>query len=51
MNQSKQGERTPITFDRFIRSVVALLLIVGIGALIYYLSDVLLPFFVAWMAA
>ena len=51
MNQSKQGERTPITFDRFIRGVVALLLIVGIGALIYYLSDVLLPFFVAWMAA
>ena len=51
MNQSKQGERTPITFDRFIRGVVALLLVVGIGALIYYLSAVLLPFFVAWMAA
>lgn len=40
-----------ITFDRFIRSVTLILLIVGIGLLIKQLSSVLLPFFIAWLLA
>ena len=51
MDQFKMGGQSPITFDRFIRGTIATLLVVGIGALIYYLSAVLIPFFVAWVAA
>lgn len=51
MNHFKVGGQTPITFDRFIRGVIALLIIIGACALIYYLSGVLIPFFVAWVAA
>ncbi len=40
-----------ITFDRFIRSMTLILLIVGIGLLIKQLSSVLLPFFIAWLLA
>ena len=41
----------PITFDRFIRVLLVVVAVVGMGVLIYYLSAVLLPFFVAWMVA
>lgn len=40
-----------ITFDRFIRGTLIVLLIVGIFALVSYLSNVLLPFFIAWLLA
>ena len=40
--------KQPITFDRFIRSLLGLAVIVTIGLLINRLSSVLLPFFVAW---
>lgn len=43
--------RSPITFDRFIRGLIGLIVIGGLGALIYYLSSVLIPFFVAWVVA
>lgn len=43
--------RNPITFDRFIRGLIGLIVIGGLGVLIYYLSSVLIPFFVAWVAA
>ena len=47
----KVGGQSPITFDRFIRGLIGLLLIVGFGTALYYLSGVLIPFFVAWMVA
>lgn len=47
----KVGGRKPITFDRFIRGVIALLLIAMVGVGLYYLSGVLIPFFVAWVVA
>ena len=40
-----------ITFDRFIRGTIALLIVIGILYLVNYLSGVLLPFFVAWLIA
>ena len=43
--------KQPITFDRFIRSLLGLAVIVTIGLLINRLSSVLLPFFVAWLLA
>lgn len=51
MNRFKMGGQSPITFDRFIRGSIGLAIVVGLGALIYYLSAVLIPFFVAWVAA
>lgn len=51
MEKFKVGGQKPITFDRFIRGVIALLLIAGTGLAIYYLSGVLIPFFVAWAVA
>lgn len=51
MDNFKLGGQDRITFDRFIRGVICIILIGGIGALIYYLGSVLLPFFIAWMAA
>lgn len=41
--------KQPITFDRFIRSSLLVLLFVGIGLLLSRLSGVLLPFFIAWL--
>lgn len=41
----------PITFDRFIRGSLLVLVLFCTCLLIYYLSSVLIPFFVAWMAA
>ena len=40
-----------ITFDRFIRGIIALAIIIGILYLVNYLSGVLLPFFIAWLIA
>lgn len=51
MTHFKVGGKRPITFDRFIRGVLAVLLIVGFAALLYYLKTVLIPFFIAWAAA
>lgn len=51
MNNFRVGGQSPITFDRFIRGIIALVIIGGIFAMIYALSGVLIPFFVAWVAA
>lgn len=40
-----------ITFDKFIRGVIILLIVIGVLSLIKRLSNVLLPFFVAWLIA
>lgn len=40
-----------ITFDRFIRGVIGLVILIGILCLVNYLSSVLLPFFIAWLIA
>jgi predicted PurR-regulated permease PerM len=42
-------ERKQITFDRFIRSIMGVLVVVGIVLLLNRLSGVLLPFFLAWL--
>jgi predicted PurR-regulated permease PerM len=42
-------EQKKITFDSFIRSVMAVIIIVGIVMLLNRLSSVLLPFFLAWL--
>ena len=44
-------ERKKITFDLFIRSIVGLILVVGFLMLLYRLSNVLVPFFLAWLIA
>ena len=43
--------KNPITFDSFVRSFLIALVLVGIGFLVNYLSNVLLPFFIAWLLA
>ncbi len=43
--------KQPITFDSFIRGILLALVLVAIGLLINYLSNVLLPFFIAWLLA
>ncbi len=40
-----------ITFDRFVRGLLAAIVAVAILSVIAYLSDVLLPFFLAWLLA
>lgn len=44
-------ERKKITFDSFIRGVIIGMIIIGVLALLKRLSGVLLPFFIAWLAA
>jgi len=44
-------ERKQITFDTFVRGVLAVIVVVGIVMLLNRLSGVLLPFFLAWLAA
>lgn len=44
-------EHKLITFDSFIRSVIAVIIIVAISLLFNRLSGVLLPFFIAWLIA
>ncbi|MBQ2447745.1 MAG: AI-2E family transporter [Bacteroidales bacterium] len=41
----------PYTFDRVVRMLISLAVIVGISLLINRLSAVLLPFFIAWLLA
>ena len=43
--------KQPITFDSFIRSILITLILVGVGMLVNHLSNVLLPFFIAWLLA
>ena len=40
-----------ITFDRFVRGMLTVLLIAAILFVVNYLSNVLLPFFIAWLLA
>ena len=42
-------EQKKITFDSFIRSIMAVIIVVGIVMLLNRLSSVLLPFFLAWL--
>jgi predicted PurR-regulated permease PerM len=42
-------EPKKITFDSFIRSIMAVIIVVGIVMLLNRLSGVLLPFFLAWL--
>ena len=44
-------ERKPITFDTFVRGILAVALVVGIVMLLGRLSGVLVPFFLAWLIA
>ncbi len=44
-------EQKKITFDSFIRGLIAVIIIVGIIMLLNRLSAVLLPFFLAWLIA
>jgi predicted PurR-regulated permease PerM len=46
-----ENQNKPYTFDRVVRIVIALLVITGLGLLIYRLNAVLLPFLVAWFLA
>lgn len=39
-----ENQNKPYTFDRVVRIVIALLVITGLGLLIYRLNAVLLPF-------
>jgi len=41
----------PFTLDRVVRIIIGLLILVGVGMLINRLSDVLLPFLIAWLLA
>ena len=43
--------KQPITFDSFIRGLLVVAALFGIGLLINRLSSVLLPFFIAWLLA
>lgn len=43
--------KRPITFDSFIRGLLAVIVLIGIGFLLNRLSSVLLPFFIAWLLA
>ena len=47
----KMGGQSPITFDRFIRGLIGIVVLALVGTALYYLSGVLIPFFVAWVVA
>ena len=49
-NNPRMTDKT-ITFDRFVRWLLAGLLVLGIIFILHYLSSVLLPFFAAWLLA
>ena len=49
--KNKTNMRQTITFDKFIRWVLVALAILTVGFIIKSLSDVLLPFFIAWLIA
>ncbi len=44
-------EQQKITFDRFIRGLIPILIVIAVLMLLKRLSGVLLPFFIAWLAA
>ena len=44
-------QRKAITFDSFVRGVLAVIVVVGVVMLLGRLSGVLLPFFLAWLIA
>ena len=44
-------QKKTITFDHFIRGIIAVIIVVGIIMLLNRLSGVLLPFFLAWLIA
>lgn len=44
-------EQKKITFDSFIRGIIAIVIIAGIVMLLNRLSAVLVPFFLAWLIA
>ena len=44
-------EKTKFTFDNVVRGILTAIIITGIIMLLNYLSNVLLPFFVAWLLA
>ena len=44
-------ERQQITFDTFVRGLIAVIIVVGIVMLLNRLSGVLTPFFLAWLIA
>ncbi len=44
-------EQKKITFDRFIRGLIPVLIVIAVLMLLKRLSGVLLPFFIAWLAA
>ena len=44
-------EQKKITFDSFIRSMMGVIIVVGLVMLLQQLSGVLLPFFLAWLIA
>ncbi|MDD2559720.1 MAG: AI-2E family transporter, partial [Bacteroidales bacterium] len=46
-----KNQEKPYTFDRVVRIVIALLVVIGLGLLINRLSAVLLPFLIAWFLA
>lgn len=43
--------RQTITFDKFIRWALIALAVLAVGFIINALSEVLLPFFIAWLIA
>lgn len=47
----KMGGQSPITFDRFIRGLIGIIILALVGVALYYLSGALIPFFVAWVVA
>ena len=49
--KNKTTMRQTITFDKFIRWALVALAILTVGFIIKSLSDVLLPFFIAWLIA
>jgi len=49
--KNKTNMRQTITFDKFIRWALVALAILTVGFIIKSLSDVLLPFFIAWLIA
>lgn len=43
--------RKPFTLDRVIRIIIGVIIVIGVGLLIGRLSEVLLPFMIAWLIA
>lgn len=48
---TSEYRRRPYTFDRVVRIIFSICILIGVLFLLYYLKDVLLPFFVACLIA